>query len=65
VQVWQEAIEQAGGKLWQTAVSKALWEHLEEQNTTPSPLSHKVEYEIQGPGNPDLRKHVTGDGRSH
>ena len=58
-QVWQEAIEQAGGKLPSGRIVKGIVECLKERNTTLSPIPHNVGdvVLVRGMGNPDLRKH--------
>lgn len=58
-QVWQEAIEQAGGKLPSGRIVKGIVERLKERNTTPRPIPHNVGdvVLVRGMGSPDLRKH--------
>lgn len=58
-QVWQEAVEAAGGKVPSGRVVKGIVERLLERNATPSPISYTKGdvVEIRAGSNSTLRKH--------
>lgn len=57
--VWEEAVEEVGGKVPSGSLVKSIVERLKERGTTPLPIPFQEGdvVLIRGMGNPDLRKH--------
>lgn len=58
-EVWQQAVEQSGGKVPSGRIVKGIVEKLKERNAIPPPISYKKGdvVEIRAGCNPTLRKH--------
>ena len=59
IEVWQEAVEQAGGRLPSGRIVKSIVERLQERGATLIPILFQAGdvVLIRGAGSPDLRKY--------